>query len=331
MVRRLLQRGGWAAVALTLALALALGATGCSSSSTPTSSASASSGATSTSSPAATGGVEPKVLCVDAERGAAYFGYSSTSTQPLTIPIGASNQIVGADGTPLTTHQTTVFAPGAQTSVAAWVDVEDAGAKATWRAVGPDGVAHEAVATAAGGPPCPNRLPPVDPPDQRTADYSTTFTVTRDSSGKVTAAKASISLAGLGLTSPCPAGPHTWTPAAPEVQLVTFGSHNAKITSDPSSAVIDVTIVDPQAPVTAQTTVKGFASVDVAADVYDHCHDEAGAVSSAWAASERLIELSQFDGTVCFATVAGPSQEDVESEDCGKGPQLPRTGGIRSR
>jgi hypothetical protein len=314
-------------------LCVTLAGAGCTSSGKSASSAS-SSGATSTSAPPPAGGVEPKVLCVDSfggELGVAYFGYSSTSTQPATIPIGPSNLIVGADGSALTTNQTTVFAPGAQGSVAAWVEVGGPAAKATWKVVGPDGVSHEAAATAASGPPCPNHLPPVDPPDQRTADFSTSFDVTRDASGKVTAATATISLAGLGLTSPCPSGTHRWTPDPPEVQLVTFGSLNATVTSAPASDVVEVRIVDPQAPVAPQTTVKGFASVDLAVDVYDHCHDDAGNVSSAWGASERLISLSQFDGKVCFATVAGPSGEDVHDEDCSKGPQLPRTGGIRSR
>ena len=70
---------------------------------------------------------------------------------------------------------------------------------------------------------------------------------------------------------------HRWTPDPPEVRLVTSGSHQHDGTSAPASDVVGVTIVDPQAPVRSRRRSR-VCCVDLAADVYDHCHDDAGAV-----------------------------------------------------
>ena len=158
----------WAALAVTLCVPSP--AAGCTSSGTSASSVS-SSGATSTSAPPASGGVEPKVLCIDSFGGeigvAGTFGYSSTSSGPVTIPGGPSNQIVDADGALLTTNRRPCSHPARR------LRRRMGGGRAVRRDLvgrGADGVAHEAAATAVVGPPCPNHMPPVDPPDQRTAD-----------------------------------------------------------------------------------------------------------------------------------------------------------------
>jgi hypothetical protein len=280
------------------------------------------------------GTVTPKVLCVDSfstESGVAYFGYENAGTIPVTIPVGASNNIAGTDGTtPLTTHQTAVFAPGTQ-GVSAWTALEGHEAKVTWSITGVDGVAHTAVANLASSSPCPNHAPPLDPPDDRSAKYAATVEVTRDATGRVTDATTTIKLNGLPTASRCPSGSYPWTADPPEVQLFEEGVLNGTVVQQPDRSILRVHVTDPHAPPADGTTAVGFASANTATDVYDHCHDDTGVTSSAWGASTSLIELSQFDGKVCFGVVSEGGQDGYGIVDCSLGPGLAQTGGIRSR
>jgi hypothetical protein len=315
---------------IAFAACLLAGIAACSSDK-PSSSASGPSASASASSAGVAGTVTPKVLCVDAERDVAYFGYENAGAIPVTIPVGPSNNILGTGGTtPLTTQQTAVFAPGNQ-GVSAWTALEGVDPEATWSITGADGVTHTAAANLTSSSPCLNRAPPLDPPDDRTAKYDASVEITRDATGRVSDATVTIKLTGLPNASRCPSGSYPWTADPPEVQLSTEGVLNATEVQQPDRSIIRFHVDDPHTPPAEHTTAVGFASANTAADVYDHCHDAAGTTSSAWGASASLIELSQFEGKVCFGEVRESGQDSYGLVDCSLGPGLALTGGIRSR
>jgi hypothetical protein len=275
------------------------------------------------------GTVQPVVLCTTgSEIGVVYFGYTNDGTAPVDLPVGPSNRIVAGDGTTaLTTNQTGAFAPGTQ-PFAAWAAVDEFGPTATWSVTGADGVEHSASATIGdpAAPECGGDFPALDPPDDRTATLAGTADVAAD--GTVT---ATIALTGLAADSRCPSGPAAWTPDPPEVVVATLGFSNATIGDQSDPTVARVTINDPHSPTSATVHAEGFASVRVAVDVTDHCHDAAGHVSSAWAASESVASLSQFDRNICFGVVDEGGQAGYGEVDCSLGPILALTGGIRVR
>ena len=55
---------------------------------------------------AADGVVTPIVVCVDVNRGVAYFGYTNSGSATVEIPVGAANRVTLPDDTDVTAHAT---------------------------------------------------------------------------------------------------------------------------------------------------------------------------------------------------------------------------------
>jgi len=280
--------------------------------------------ATTTTTTALAGEVTPTVVCADASTGAAYFGYTNSGSGPVSIAVGEANRITLADGTELTSQQPDVFAPGEQ-GVVAWAEFIDASVAVSWSITSADGTERTATADAT-SPPCPDRLPPLDPPDDRDATVVADVEVTEDSSGGLDSATIAISVEGLPDASRCPSGSYPWTPERPDVRIEAVGSNVTALDgADPSIARLEVD--DPALAPVAGLAVEGFVSLTVFVDVEDRCSSDDGTASRGWGASESLLELSQIGNKICFGNV----DEGYEEVDCTLGPTLALTGGIRSR
>ena len=134
-----------------------------------------------------------------------------------------------------------------------------------------------------------------------------------------------LSVAGMSDESRCPSGDHEWTPEAPVAAIVVVGSNVETLESSDSEVVLEV--VDPTSAPAEGFDLVGFASAFVSIDVEDHCTDASGARSEAWGASESLRDLSQVGIRICFGVV----DSGYDEVDCGEGPTLAPTGGIRAR
>ena len=284
------------------------------------------------------GTATPEVVCVTTEsgQGLAYFGYTNDGDVPIALPVGAANEVTGPDGRIRTTSQPEVLAPGSQ-GVVFWVPIEEGGAEtATWTLTGADGEARSATATLEASdesPACPGGVAPLEPADDRAPELVASIEVERDAAGAVVEATVEVALEGVGAASRCPAGDHGWIADAPDVQLIPEGALNAFADDEPPHATLSLTIAEPQSPIDDVQSVLGYSSINVVVDVEDRCHDEHGALVTAWAPSVGLQDLSLATHRLCFGTVDGDGdgQQDVEVVDCSLGPGLGLTGGYRLR
>ena len=264
------------------------------------------------------GEVTPVVICVDENRGAAYFGYTNSGSAPVEIAVGDANRVALPDGTQLTDGQPEVFATGEQ-GVVFWTELLDPAVPPTWTLTGADGTERTASADAT-APSCPERQPPLDPPDDRAASVIGVV----DSDGD--SASITITVEGIPDDSRCPSGSAGWTPDPADVFVEAVGANvTAEDGDDPSTA--QLTVDDLTLAPSTGFDVAGFASIFVWVDVDDRCTDEAGITSQAWAASESLRDLSQIGARLCFGAIV----DGYGEVDCGEGPTLAPTGGIRSR
>lgn len=296
---------------LTAAVALALGACGSDDGDA------AETGIAPTTTAAEAGEVTPVVVCADPQRGAAYFGYTNSGSAPVEIAVGEANSVTLPDGTELTDQQPEVFAPGEQ-GVVFWTAYSGPDIPPTWTVTGADG--SERTASADDSAPECTGGPPLDPADDRVA----TVVGTVDSDGET--ATITITVEGLPDESRCPSGTYAWAPEAPEVSIGAVGANVTTLDGD-DPATAQLTVDDLSAAPFAGFDVEGFTSIQVDVDVDDRCTDEAGVTSRAWGASESLRDLSQIGTRICFGAVDGGYDE----VDCGEGPTLAPTGGIRSR
>ena len=266
----------------------------------------------------ATGEVTPVVICVDENRGVAYFGYTNSGSSPVEIAVGDANRVTLPDGTALTDQQPDVFATGEQ-GVVFWTEFLDPAFPPTWALTGADGTERTASADAS-APTCPDRQPPLDPPDDRAASVVGTV----DSDGD--SARITITVEELPDESRCPSGSAGWTPDPADVFVEAAGANvTTQHGDDPSTA--QLTVDDLTLAPSAGFDVTGFASIFVWVDVDDRCTNEAGVTSRAWGASESLRDLSQIGARICFGAI----DDGYREVDCDEGPTLAPTGGIRSR
>jgi hypothetical protein len=296
----------------TMAALLALGLGACSSGDDDT----AETGDAPEATEAAAAVVTPVATCADPQRGVAYFGYTNSGDGVVEIPVGDANSVTVPDGTVLTEAQPAVFAPGEQ-EVVFWSAFVDDGPSATWSLTGADGTARSAT-TDESTPAC-EFGPTLDPPDDREVSIASSV----DYDG--TTATVTFSLEGLGDESRCPSG-DGWTPAEPEVTFTPISVHATEVPgSEPGTLTVEIN--NPAEPPFEGYDVAGFAHVELFVDVDDHCTDEAGATSEAWAASESLRDLNQIGTGICFGVVG----DDYDEVGCDEGPVLAPTGGIRNR
>lgn len=298
-------------IATTLAL-VALGLGACSSDDGDT----AETGDAPETTEAAAAVVTPVATCADPQRGVAYFGYTNSGDEAVEIPVGEANAVTVPDGTVLTEGQPAVFAPGEQ-DVVFWSAFVDDGPSATWSLTGADGTTRTAT-TDESTPAC-EFGPTLDPPDDREVTVASSV----DFDG--TTATVTFSLEGLGDESRCPSG-DGWTPDEPEVTFTPISVFATEVPGgDPGTLTLEID--DPSAAPSEGYDVVGFAFVELFVDVDDHCTDEAGATSEAWAASESLRDLNQIGFRVCFGVVG----DDYDEVGCDEGPVLAPTGGVRNR
>ena len=252
-------------------------------------------------------------------RGAAYFGYTNSGSAPVEIAVGDANRVTLPDGTALTDQQPDVFATGEQ-GVVFWTELLDPAVPPTWTITGADGTERTASADASAST-CPDRQPPLDPPDDRAASVVGTV----DSDGD--AATITITVEGTPRREPLPVGLRRLD-ARPR-RRVRRGCrrqrHHTGRRRPVDRPVRRWTIPRWRRPQGFDVT--GFASIFVWVDVDDRCTDEAGVTSRAWGASESLRDLSQIGARICFGAI----DDGYGEVDCGEGPTLAPTGGIRSR
>jgi hypothetical protein len=263
------------------------------------------------------GTVTPVVVCVDAQRGAAYFGYTNDGPAPVRIAVGDANRVTLPDGTQLTAQQPDVFAPGEQ-GVVFWTELLDPASPPTWSLTGADGTTRTAVADASATA-CPDGQPPLDPPDERVGRVVGTVEVDGDSPG------ITITVEGIPDASRCSAGA-SWTSDRAAVSVEAVGG-NAEAQEGDDPSVAHLTVQDPSLAASPGFDVAGFASIFVWVDVEDHCTDAAGVTSQAWGASESLRDLSQVGVRLCFGAI----DDGYGEVDCAEGPTIGATGGVRSR
>jgi hypothetical protein len=272
--------------------------------------------------------VEPRVLCVDGDL--AFLTYTNTGSAIVEIPLGPENQITDEDGNAVTVRHATVFAPGEQDVLVAYVPVGS-----TWT-LGLGDAQRTLVVDAAAGPACP--LPAGDqwapqlfaPADDRAGSLTTTFDIEHSDDGLVSAVVVTL---GFEISGPsrCPTGPIEWTPEAPEIAFgdPTWSDDDPGSDGGPTLVLDDI---DPQSPVSDFVRIKGFTRTSFPVDVTDRCVAPDGEVHESWAASPVLLGASWSGLEICFGTSDGDDGRETYTEvDCSLADRLPLTDGLRIR